>query len=335
MKRREFLRAGAQAAVLGPLRAGPPWRRKIVSLSPTGGTTCDPPCHRRPADAPAVLAAYTADDHRRRLTNIGFCRRAIHKAMCIAPDHRLPAGPVRLQLRRVPRLKPYEPGDWDEQELDRLRDDGIGLIQLHDEWHDSLRLFGGNRFTACNPAGFRRFIDMVHRRGMKHHRLRFQRLLPAHRPRFPPPVGHPARFGGSLLAKRPLLAGESRLAGLLFCPIWCGSSTTTASTGCTTTWATFSRAARRPLRTRFSLSKKRRSTTAPWPTWRPDLRRGETPRGNRQGALRRRQAAADRLEDLRLSLGRRRGRERRPAARSRQGLSPVRGSLPGHEPGED
>ena len=51
--------------------------------------------------------------------------------------------------------------------MDRLKEHGIQLIQVFDEWNDSLRLFGGDKYTALNPAGFRRFIDMVHRRGMK------------------------------------------------------------------------------------------------------------------------------------------------------------------------
>ena len=46
-------------------------------------------------------------------------------------------------------------------------DDGIKVIQLHDDWNDSLRMFGGDRFAPVNPAGFRRFIDMVHARGLK------------------------------------------------------------------------------------------------------------------------------------------------------------------------
>ena len=35
------------------------------------------------------------------------------------------------------------------------------------EWHDEMGLFGGNHFIPHNPAGFRRFIDMVRKHGMK------------------------------------------------------------------------------------------------------------------------------------------------------------------------
>jgi hypothetical protein len=70
-------------------------------------------------------------------------------------------------LGEYPCRKPWDPGEYDERELDRLKEHGIQLIQVFDEWNDSLRLFGGDKYTALNPAGFRRFVEMVHRRGMK------------------------------------------------------------------------------------------------------------------------------------------------------------------------
>jgi hypothetical protein len=51
--------------------------------------------------------------------------------------------------------------------LDRLKDQGIQLIQVMDEWNDRYGLFGGNKLTAVNPEGFRRFVAMVHKRGIK------------------------------------------------------------------------------------------------------------------------------------------------------------------------
>ena len=38
---------------------------------------------------------------------------------------------------------------------------------MMDEWNDRYGLFGGNKLTAVNPEGFRRFVSMVHSRGMK------------------------------------------------------------------------------------------------------------------------------------------------------------------------
>jgi hypothetical protein len=76
-------------------------------------------------------------------------------------------GQCTYNLGEYPSRTPWEIGEYDVEELDRLKAHGIGLIQLHEEWNDSQRLFGANKFTPLNPAGFRRFLDLAHQRGMK------------------------------------------------------------------------------------------------------------------------------------------------------------------------
>ncbi len=135
---------------------------KAVAIAPAAAGAA------RPERGPASILTYTAEQHRRRLLNIAECERSIRK--CLRRHHitsYIP-GQVAYHLGEYPARKPYEIGtDYDEAELDRLKDDGIGLVQVMEEWNDLLRLFGGEKFTAVNPQGLRRFIDMVHRRGMK------------------------------------------------------------------------------------------------------------------------------------------------------------------------
>jgi hypothetical protein len=155
MNRRDFLKTGAQAAVAGTVLSSA--ASACQAAAGSAGA----------AGAPAILNQYAAEDHRRRLQNIGACRRAIRS--CLRRHlitNYLPAQ-CCYNLGEYPCRKPWDPGELDERELDRLKEHGIQLIQVFDEWNDSLRLFGGDKYTALNPAGFRRFIDMVHRRGMK------------------------------------------------------------------------------------------------------------------------------------------------------------------------
>lgn len=155
MDRRGFLRTSAQmGAAAGCWSALQPVRGAVPSNGSADGT-------------PAVLAHYTAQDHRRRLENVGIANRTIRR--CLRQHlvtNYLPAQ-CGYNLGEYPCRKPWDPDDYDEQELDRLKEHGIQLIQVFDEWNDSLRLFGGDKYRALNPEGFRRFIDMVHRRGMK------------------------------------------------------------------------------------------------------------------------------------------------------------------------
>lgn len=124
----------------------------------------------RPAQDPktaSLLRAYSQDDHRRRLQNIATCTDAIRSCMRqhLIADYQ--PGQCCYNLGEYPSTKPWEIGDYDEQELDRLRDEGIQILQVFDDWNDSLRLFGGDKYSAVNPAGYRRFIEMAHSRGMK------------------------------------------------------------------------------------------------------------------------------------------------------------------------
>ncbi len=147
MLRRDFLKSSA----LAPAGA--------VGGSSSGGVI---------EPGPTSILTYTAEQHRRRLLNIAGCERSIRK--CLRKHHitgYIP-GQVAYNFGEYPVRKPYEIGtDYDEAELDRLRDGGIRLIQVMEDWNDLLRLFGGDKFSAVNPSGLRRFIDMVHRRGMK------------------------------------------------------------------------------------------------------------------------------------------------------------------------
>lgn len=154
MHRRELFKAGFQSA---------------VALGAASGSGCAHESLTATSDrrTASILATYTAADHRRRLESIGFCERAIRTCLRKHLVTTYLPGQCCYNLGEYPCRKPWEPGEYDEQELDRLKAHGIELIQVFDEWNDSLRLFGGDKYSVLNPAGGRRFIEMVHRRGMK------------------------------------------------------------------------------------------------------------------------------------------------------------------------
>ena len=155
MERRSFLKLGATAA--GATLAWPTADPNVRASAAEMARTVTPP----------ILTDDAHLEHRRRLENIGICERGIRACLRKHMITTYLPGQCCYNLGEYPCRKPWDPDDWDERELDRLRDQGIRLIQVHEEWNDSQRLFGGHKFAPVNPAGFRRFIDMVHRRGMK------------------------------------------------------------------------------------------------------------------------------------------------------------------------
>lgn len=159
MDRREFFKAGVAAAAVGA--ASSRCIRSSRAADATAAGVADV------AGTPAVLREFTDDDHRRRLRNIGICTQRIRTCMRkhLITNY-LPAQCV-YNMGEYPSREPWEPAECDEQELDRLKEHGIQLIHVMDEWNDRYGLFGNNKLTAVNPEGFRRFVSMVHQRGMK------------------------------------------------------------------------------------------------------------------------------------------------------------------------
>lgn len=158
MRRRDFLAVGAGVTVAGGAAVGT--ESTADRAVETAGSPLAP-------GVPAILASYSAADHRSRLENIALCQQAIRECLRqhLVTDY-LP-GQCCYNLCEYPAAQIWNPDEWDERELDGLREHGIRLIQVHEEWNDSQRLFGSHKLAPANPMGFRRFVDMVHRRDMR------------------------------------------------------------------------------------------------------------------------------------------------------------------------
>ena len=160
MNRRGFLKSGVAGALADP--------KFLAGLSGNAASlNIGPDKNAGPITPKSPWSEYTPEDHRRRLKNIALCESSVHGCMRkhLVADY-LP-GQCTYNLGEYPSKKPWEIGEWDEQELDRLKAEGIGLIQLHEEWNDSQRLFGATKYSPTNPKGFRQFLDMAHQRDMK------------------------------------------------------------------------------------------------------------------------------------------------------------------------
>lgn len=159
MDRRGFLKTGTQTVTVASLGLAAAQSASVTSASADERGDGPP--------RPSLLRDFTEDDHRRRLQNIARCTRAVRTCLRkhLVTDY-LPAQ-CCYNLGEYPSRKPWDPGDDDERELDRLKEYGIQVLQVFDDWNDSLRLFGGDKYSAVNAVGYRRFLDMAHRRGMK------------------------------------------------------------------------------------------------------------------------------------------------------------------------
>jgi hypothetical protein len=159
MNRRKFLKASASGALISPNFLNVIRNEGSHSISSKPGS--------KHTESSSISVVYTEQDQRRRLLNLAVCEKAIHSCMRKQLVSNYLPGQCSYNLGEYPCRTPWKITEYDVQELDRLKAHGIRLIQLHEEWNDSQRLYGATKFTPLNPAGFLRFLDLAHKRGMK------------------------------------------------------------------------------------------------------------------------------------------------------------------------
>ncbi len=103
----------------------------------------------------------------RRLANIGVAERSVRRCLRRHLVTSYLPGQVTYNLGEYPAPAPWVVSEEDERLLDEYAAGGIELVQLHEEWNDAERLFGGDKFSPVNPAGLRRFVEMAHARKMR------------------------------------------------------------------------------------------------------------------------------------------------------------------------
>ena len=57
--------------------------------------------------------------------------------------------------------------DYDRQLIRNLADAGVQMIQLHEDWNDVCRLYGGDKYSSSDPQGTRNFVEYCHSCGIK------------------------------------------------------------------------------------------------------------------------------------------------------------------------
>ncbi|NLD87565.1 MAG: hypothetical protein GX633_04830 [Clostridiales bacterium] len=109
----------------------------------------------------------TLDEHRARLENI---RRAnIEIKDCIREiriRNYLP-GQIIYYLGDYPAPMSITPTEYDFNLLKSYAENGVDLIQVHEEWNDTIRRFGASKYMSCDHEGMLRFVELCHYFGIK------------------------------------------------------------------------------------------------------------------------------------------------------------------------
>ncbi len=107
------------------------------------------------------------DKDKKRIDNINACERENKKYF---RKHRVRdyiPGQAIYNLGDYPNPFSISPTEYDKELIKSLAESGVGLIQVHEEWNDSIRMLGADKFTSHDPQGMREFVDLCHRHGIK------------------------------------------------------------------------------------------------------------------------------------------------------------------------
>lgn len=108
------------------------------------------------------MSSYTFEDYRARLQ---FLRYAEENVKSCERRERIESylpGQVIYNLGEYPARFSIRPTEYDYHLIKSLSERGVGLIQLHEEWNDSQRLLGADKFTSHDPEGLREFVKLCH-----------------------------------------------------------------------------------------------------------------------------------------------------------------------------
>lgn len=109
----------------------------------------------------------TLEQHRSRIQNINTAEANNRSYL---KRHRIRdymPGQAVYNLGNYPEKISFEPTEYDYNLLKSMAENGVELIQVHEEWNDSIRRWGADKFSTYDPKGLRHFIELCHSFGIK------------------------------------------------------------------------------------------------------------------------------------------------------------------------
>ena len=109
----------------------------------------------------------TLEEHRARIEAV---RAAADNCRGYLLRHRIGeylAGQCIYSIGDYPAKFSIEPTDYDYNILKSMAENGVSLIQIHEEWNDSVRHFGADKYSTFDPEGLKHFVELCHFFGIK------------------------------------------------------------------------------------------------------------------------------------------------------------------------
>lgn len=109
----------------------------------------------------------TLSFHAKRIENINEAERGNKKYFRRHRVRDYIPGQATYNLGDYPKRFSIAPTEYDYEMLRDMSRNGVGLIQIHEEWNDSIRHLGADKHTSHDPKGLGEFVNLCHDFGIR------------------------------------------------------------------------------------------------------------------------------------------------------------------------
>lgn len=96
---------------------------------------------------------YTNTDYRKRIANVKYANSVVKTCLRRMHIHDYIPGQVIYNLGEYPNKMTIRPTAYDHDLIRKLSENGVGLIQIHEEWNDAMRIMGADKFSSHDKDG--------------------------------------------------------------------------------------------------------------------------------------------------------------------------------------
>ena len=104
---------------------------------------------------------------KKRADNLRYAEGVVREASRRMTVGEYIPGQVIYNLGEYPAPFKIRPTEYDYNLIKSLAERGVGLIQIHEEWNDAIRVLGADKYTSHDPEGLDEFIKLCHGFGIK------------------------------------------------------------------------------------------------------------------------------------------------------------------------
>ena len=107
------------------------------------------------------------NNQKKRIDNIRYAEGTIKKYYKRVRINDYIKGQAIYNLGDYPAKISAKPTEYDIKLVKSLAENGVTMIQLHEDWNDACRYYGGDKFNAVDKEGLREFVKLCHDNGIK------------------------------------------------------------------------------------------------------------------------------------------------------------------------